>query len=404
MRKEAAVNMLEGMVAKGFEAVRDGFVEGQRLDGGGAQLCVYRHGEKVVDLWTGQDKINTRPYNDNTIAVLMSCTKGMLAIMAHMLVERGDLDLNERVAYYWPEFSANGKGDARVSHILSHTIGLSSFDAESGIGPRDLLDWKRCTRALADMAPLWAPGVAASYHAVTFGYLVGEVIRRITGKLPGQFFADEIAGPLQLDLWIGLPASEEHRVAPHYSETPRLTPEQAQAAMVQCGVDIETRVARGLIRTIAETTETIDLINSREGRAANIPAANGVGTARSLARLYAAAIGEVDGVRLLNRETVERARVWQTQYLKAPGDLAKLPAPDPQRMALGFGLPRACDPMLGEGSFGHAGAGGRRGFAHAESGVAVGYVCNNMVWDPASGRPDPRWAPWSNALKAAIGV
>jgi CubicO group peptidase (beta-lactamase class C family) len=390
-----------GIVERGYEKVREGFAEAQKKDSGGAQLCVYRHGKKVVDLWTGRDKINDRDYGKDTIAVLMSCTKGMTATMAHMLVQRGLLDTDERVAKYWPEFAANGKADVRVRHLLSHSVGLTSFEPESGVGPRELLDWNKCIDALANMAPLWEPGTAYMYHAVTYGYLVGEVIRHVSGKMPGQFFAEEIAKPLGLELWIGLPAEQEHRVAPHYSERPTVLPEQFRALMTGFGIDTESRVARTMINMLVGTGEAIEMINTRDGHAAEIPAANGIGTARSLARMYAATIGEVDGVRLLNADTMNRARAPQTDGLKAPSDFAKLPSPDPQRLALGYELNRRIEPMLGAGSFGHAGAGGRMGFAHPESGTAVGYICNNMLWDGLAG-PDDRWMPWTKALHETL--
>jgi CubicO group peptidase (beta-lactamase class C family) len=397
------MQVIGGTVAKGFEKVRDAFAQGQAADEGGAQLCIYRHGQKVVDLWTGRDTVHDRPYTDKTIAVMMSCSKGAVATCAHMLAERGQLDLDAPVTEYWPQFGQAGKEDVPVSYLLSHRVGLTSFEPSSGIGPRDLLDWDKCTAALAAMAPLWKPGTAYMYHAVTYGFLVGEVIRRITGKMPGRFFADEIAAPLGLQMWIGLPAREEGRVAPHFSDRPGMTVEMWKQLLAGFGIDVEDRVAQAMMYMLVSTEEAIAMINSRDGHAAEIPAANMIGDAASLARMYAATIGEVDGVRLLKRETVNRARRCLTDGLKGPGDFAKLPNPDPQRLALGYELNRRTEPMLGDGSFGHAGAGGRMGFAHPESGVAVGYVCNNMLWDGIRG-PDDRWVPWTAALREAIGM
>jgi CubicO group peptidase (beta-lactamase class C family) len=392
---------VSGTVEKGFERVRDGFVQAQAADEGGAQLCVYRHGKKIVDLWGGRDKIRNRPYTDQTIAVMMSCSKGAVATMAHMLAERGLLDLDAPVTKYWPEFGQAGKEDVPVSFLLSHRVGLNSFEPESGVGARELLDWQRCTSALAKMEPLWKPGTAYMYHAVTYGYLVGEVIRRVSGKMPGQFLADEIVKPLALDLWIGLPADKEARVAPHFSDRPTVSLEQWRELFKGLGIDMQSRVGKAMMHMITATDEAIDMINRPEGHAAEIPAANMIGDARSLARMYAATIGDVDGVRLLKRETMERARKPQTDGLKGPGEFSKLPNADPQRLALGYELNRGIEPMLGAGSFGHAGAGGRLGFAHPESGIAVGYVCNNMLWDGIRG-PDERWLPWTNALNEIV--
>jgi CubicO group peptidase (beta-lactamase class C family) len=318
-----------------------------------------------------------------------------------MLCERGLLDLDAPVTKYWPEFGQAGKENVPVSYLLSHRVGLTGFEPQSGVGPRGLLDWQRCTDALAAMAPLWEPGTAYMYHAVTYGYLVGEVIRRVAGKMPGKFVADEIATPLGLELWIGLPQEQEHRVAPHFSDRPVMTLEQWKGLLAGFGIDVNSRVAQAMMHMIIGTDEAIAMINTREGHAAEIPAANMIGNARSLAKMYAATIGEVDGIRLLKRETMERARKPQTDGLKGPGDFAKLPNPDPQRLGLGYELNRKIEPMLGDGSFGHAGAGGRMGFAHPESGTAVGYVCNNMLWDGIRG-PDERWLPWTKALNEII--
>ncbi len=392
-----------GTVAAGFEKVRDGFAAGQAQDSGGAQLCVYRHGKKVVDLWAGRDKVKDRPYTDETITVCFSVSKGATATMAHMLAERGQLDFAAPIAKYWPEFAANGKAKITVADAMAHRAGLNAFDPDSGLSIRDMTDWSRCVDALAAMAPLWEPGTAMSYHALTYGFLIGEVIRRITGKTPGTFFADEIARPLGLDLWIGLPEREEARVAPHFSDAPALTAEQIGGLLGMLGIDVTTRSARAMLKGAADLVGGMAFINSREGHAAEIPAGNMIGDAASLAKMYAAIIGEVDGVRLLSAETVTSAMRLQTEGLVAPGDLVKLPAPSPHRYGLGYQLTRTAAPMLGEGSFGHDGAGGRIGFAHPQSGVAVGYVCNAMLWDGMTA-PDARWVPWTAALREAIGM
>jgi CubicO group peptidase (beta-lactamase class C family) len=394
---------VHGTTAPGFEAVRAAFGEGQSGDDGGAQLCVYRHGEKVVDLWAGRDKVKGRPYTDETITVCFSVSKGATATMAHMLAQRGALDYEVPVAKYWPEFAANGKEKITVADVMAHRAGLNTFDPDDFLSIQDLTNWTRCTQALAAMAPLWEPGSAMSYHALTYGYIVGEVIRRITGKTPGTFFAEEIARPLGLDLWIGLPEREEARVAPHYSQAPGLNAEQMTGLLGMLGIDTTTRHARAMLKTAADMGAALAFINSREGHAAEIPAGNMIGDAASLARMYAATIGDVDGVRLLNADTVTRAMRYETEGLVAPGDFVKLPAPSPHRYGLGYQLTRMAAPMLGEGSFGHDGAGGRIGFAHPQSGVAVGYVCNAMTWDGQSG-PDTRWVPWTRALREAIGM
>jgi len=270
------------------------------------------------------------------LLIIMSCGKGVTATCAHLLVERGLLDLDTPVAHYWPQFAANGKATIPVSYLLSHRAGLPSFPPESGITGNELLDWNRCVTVLAEMKPLWTPGTAFMYHSLTYGYLVGEVIRRITGKTVGQFLAAEVAGPLNLDLWIGLPEQEEYRVAPVFSSAPY---DPVSATMGQ-------------------------LLNAREVHVAEIPSRNGIGNARSLAKMYAAIIGEVDGVRLLSRDTVERACKPQTDGLR---EVEPASASYPLRFGLGYELSRTGVPMLGTGSFGHSGAGGRLGFVHPEA-------------------------------------
>jgi CubicO group peptidase (beta-lactamase class C family) len=400
---EVPIMRAEETVGQGFEAVRDAFAEGQAQDEGGAQLCVYQHGRRVVDLWAGMDKLNGRPFTADTITVLMSCTRAVTAVCVHMLSQRGLIDYDARVARYWPEFAAKGKSAITVRDILAHRAGLMSFDEEAGIFGRALFDWNRCTAALANMEPWWKPGSAYFYHALTFGYLAGELVRRVSGKTVGEFVDAEIAGPLKLDLWIGLPSEQEHRVAPHIVPAGQLSEEQGRALFSSLGLDMNSRPVRAAFNMITAGTDGLNLINTREAHAAQLPFGNGIANARSLARMYAACIGEIDGVRLLMGDTIERARESQNEALTAPAPLMPLVGPGPQRFGLGFELPRAIEPMLGPGSFGHGGAGGRMAFAHPESGIAVAYVCNSMLWDGFSG-PDQRWLGWTKALGDALGI
>jgi CubicO group peptidase (beta-lactamase class C family) len=393
----------EGTVEPGFEAVRDAFAEAQAHDEGGAQLCVYRHGRTVVDIWAGMDKLRSRPFTADTVTILMSCTKAVTAVCVHMLSQRGLIDYDEPVARYWPEFAAKGKAAITVRDILTHRAGLMSFDEESGISGPALFDWNRCTAALAGMEPWWKPGSAYFYHALTFGYLAGELVRRVSGKTVGEFVDAEIAGPLKLDLWIGLPPEQEHRVAPHIVPAAQLSEEQARALFSSLGMDMNSRPVRAAFNMVVSSSDGLNLINTREAHAAQLPFGNGIANARALARMYAACIGEIDGIRLLTRETIELARESQNEALPAPAALMPLAGPGPQRFGLGFELPRAIEPMLGAGSFGHGGAGGRMAFAHPESGTAVAYVCNSMLWDGFSG-PDQRWLGWTKALGDALGI
>jgi CubicO group peptidase (beta-lactamase class C family) len=390
-----------GAVERGFERVHEAFARGQAADPGGAQLCVYQGGGRVVDLWTGRDVAGDRPYDGDTLTVLMSCTKGMVTVCALMLVERGELDVEAPVARYWPEFAAAGKSKITVAQLLSHTCGLAGVDPEFGIDAPTLLDWDRCASALAAMEPLWPPGGAYMYHFITYGYLVGEVVRRVTGASVGAFFAEEVAAPLGLDLWIGLPAAEQHRVAHHFRTNPAFERQSLESLFKSLGFDLEARLTRTMIDTMVATDSLIDHMNLESYRAAEIPAGNGVGDARSLARMYAACVGEVDGVRLLSPTTVDLARTPRTDELSGPTPFDKLaPSASPQRFGLGFELPRTIMPMAGAGSFGHSGAGGRIAFAHLEKQIAVAYACNNLLWNGQTA--DPRWSAWGEALREIV--
>jgi CubicO group peptidase (beta-lactamase class C family) len=235
---------VEARVEPGFEAMRDAFARGQANDPGGAQLCVYHKGRVVVDLWTGHDPVNDRPFSGDTLIALASVSKGITAIVAHSLVQQGLLELDAPVSMYWPEFAQNGKGEIPVRYLLSHQAGLSEFPTQSGIGLdtsnalENLLDWDRCVEVLAGIAPLWTPGSAFMYHAVTYGYLIGEVIRRVSGKTVGQWLAHEFRMPLGLEMWLGdLPASKETDLAPQFTLAPDALEQTGQMSNAS-GLDV----------------------------------------------------------------------------------------------------------------------------------------------------------------------
>lgn len=387
--------VVEGTVAPGFESVRDAFAEAQSRDRGGAQLAVYRHGELVVDLASRGDAVGLA-FDAESLVTVYSVSKGVTATCAAILVERGLLDPELPVAHYWPEYAAQGKGDTTVAHLLAHAAGLPFFPAGSGIEAADLADWERCTTALAGAAPLWAPGSATWYHPVTYGYLVGEVLRRVSSLSVGRLFAEAVADPLGLDFWIGLPAAQEPRVirsdvAGFNSRVASLTAFEAQ------GVDPRHPVAAAELAD--RSLHDIDaFLNTREGRAMECPAANGTGTARSLARLYAACLDEVDGVRLFGDKTARQ--VTTPRNLGLP---LAAPAQRPDDSGdLGFGLGYLLGdslgtPTLGLESFGHHGAGGRHVYAHPPTGTVFAYTCTTMLREA----PDPRWT-WVRPLRAAV--
>ena len=222
---------VHGVADDKFAAVREQF-EKNLSDGTdiGASFCVTRDGETVIDLWGGwADEERTRPWEKDTIVNVYSTTKTMTALTALWLADQGKLDFDAPVAEYWPEFAANGKDAIKVSHLMSHSAGLSGWTAP--MEKEDLYDWDKATSLLAAQAPLWEPGTAPGYHAVTQGYLVGEVIRRIDGRSVGNVFRDEFAGPLGADFHIGLPASEDHRVAKLKQTTIASGPSQNEFCM-----------------------------------------------------------------------------------------------------------------------------------------------------------------------------
>jgi len=256
----------------------------------GASLAVTVDGEFALDLWGGwADEARTRPWQRDTITCVFSTTKTMLALAALVLVERGQLDLDAPVARYWPEFGAAGKSGVLVRHILSHTSGLSGW--EQPVTFEDTLhDWDKCTALLAAQEPWWTPGTASGYHSYTMGFLVGEVVRRVTGRTFGRYFAEEIAGPLGADFHIGLARSEFGRVSnvvpwPQLDVTGGADPSSVAYKTMTNGPPKDLRVFWG-----------------DAWRQADLPAANGHGNARSVARLQSVVAngGEVGGVRLLS--------------------------------------------------------------------------------------------------------
>jgi CubicO group peptidase (beta-lactamase class C family) len=386
-------DLAAGHAAPAFEEVRVAFNRVLAGYPGAVALAVYEHGREVVNLWGGVSQ------HADSLVLTASCTKGVTAICAHVLVERGLLDLDAPVAEYWPEFIANGKAGIPVRWLLTHQVGLPLFPAETRVRAVDLLDWDKMVSILAAAEPLWEPGSRCGYHAVTYGYLVGEVIRRVSGSTVGQFLATEVAGPVDADFWIGLPAEHEHRVLP--TILPPDAPHgvtDLRALYRKHGLDVRTPLARAMLDSSRGGGGPGEPEwNTRPFHAAEIPAVNGIGTARGLARLYAACIGEVDGTRLLSERTVDAARLPRTDTVPTPAELSVL-TNHPPRFGLGFQLPRpSVDAMLGRGSFGHTGAGGRLGFAHPESGIAFGFTCDTMLWDGLT-QPDPRWTPLLAAL------
>ena len=354
--------MIAGECAPRFAAVRDAFAAnfaaGREV---GASFAATLDGVLVVDLWGGHaDAARTRSWQRDTIVNVFSTTKAVTALCAHMLIDRGQLDVDAPVARYWPEFARRGKEKITTRHLLTHTAGLAALRQQ--LPTEALFDWPRLVEALANEEPWWEPGSANGYHAMTFGHLVGEVMRRVSGETPGTFFRRHVAEPLGADFHIGLAASEDGRTADMVPPAP----DEAAAA----APDPESLLGK----VMGNPPLRPEIANTRAWRAAEIPAANGHGNARSVARVMAALAcgGTLDGVRLLGRATIERA-IEEQCYAK------DLVLGFPLRWGLGFMLTSETLPLgRNPHTFGHGGWGGSLGFADLDARVSWAYVMNKM--------------------------
>jgi CubicO group peptidase (beta-lactamase class C family) len=339
----------------------------------GARVCVIHDGKVVVDQWGGwADRARTQPWAEDTLTNMWSSTKGVVALAAQMLVDRGQLDVDAPVATYWPEFAAGGKEQLPVRYLLSHRAGLCGFREQVTID--DLGDWDRLTGLLAAMEPWWEPGTMSGYHALTYGWLVGEVIRRVDGRSVGRFVAEEIAGPLGVDLHIGLSEADQARCAEMAMDP--LPPDADYSAMF---AQLAPAVIAALTNPPMAAPFAADVANQAAWRAAEIPAANGHGSGRALATVYAALAngGELGGVRLLSPEGVERLREGQGRGVDLL--LGAGMGGVPMEFALGVIL-SGPEHQYGPNprAFGHDGYGGSFGLADPEAGVAIGWVMNQM--------------------------
>ncbi|MFO7963843.1 MAG: serine hydrolase domain-containing protein [Desulfobacterales bacterium] len=360
---------IEGFVAPGFERVKEAFAanwEGYEV---GASCAVVHKGKWVVDLWGGyRQRDLQKPWQKDTLVNVYSTTKGMAALTIAILVDEGRLDYDDRVVDYWPEFGANGKEKVTVAQVLSHQAGICGVSER--ITNADLYDWEKMTRLLAEQKPFWEPCKTAGYHAVTWGYPAGEIVRRVTGKTLGTVFREKVAKPLNADFFIGLPDAEMDRVAdlvgPNRARVPQkpvLNPEVPRfysVALMNPG-----------IRPFKDACSTA-------WRKAEIPAANGQANARAIARIYGALAngGEIEGIRIISKAGIDRA---VREEIVVPEDPV---TGSPMRFARGFMLNVEDNYGPNPDSFGHGGAGGSIGFADPEANIAVGYAMNQMQVNP----------------------
>ena len=388
---------IDGWVAAGFEGVRDVFQA--NFDAGvevGAAFAAYHRGEKVVDLWGGIADVRTKePWNEDTLVLVYSTTKGVVAMCANRLAQQGALDVEAPVITYWPEFAGAGKETVTVADLLAHRAGLAWVDGTMSF--EEMLRWDPVVEALERQAPSWPPGTAHGYHATTYGWLVGEVVRRVTGMSVGTYLRTEIADPLGAEFFIGLPPSHEPRVARLVSFIEGLTSgatvlgaqgEDSPApgpSLAELGELAKTYLAPGgpLFKALSAPGGAFadeEVWHSPALHQAEIPAANGICDARSLALLYGACVDDAttpsgSTLRIVSPEQVDTAVQQQT---KGPDEV--LMGLDIQ-WGLGFNVNSGIIGVAGLGgprAFGHFGMGGSAGWADPDLHLGMGYVMNRM--------------------------
>jgi len=374
---------ISGLCDARFEPVREAFAgnfaqHGER----GAAVCLSVGGRVVVDLCGGwADEEAGRAWAPDTLVNMFSIGKAMTTVCALRLVSDGALDVDASVRRSWPEFAAGGKGDVTLRQVLSHQAGLPAI--RHRLPPGAMLDWSAMCDALAAEVPWWEPGSAHGYHVNTFGYLVGEVVRRVSGQRMGRFFRERVAGPLEADVHFGLGSNHDDRVARFLGHDTPLPESQPD------GLTVEQLMEYNAYGNPSGLSGT-GVVNTRAWRAAEIPSTNGYASARGVARVFQAlaAGGSVDGVLLATADALAAA---VEEQVSGPDLILHRPS----RFGLGFQLTQPERPLgPNPGAFGHFGAGGSVGFCDPAAGVAFGYVMNTM---------GPRWQnPRNRALIDAI--
>ena len=369
MAPVADVPEIRGSCDERFTGVRSALARNFRDHGEvGAAVAITIEGRLVVDLWAGwADRIRTRPWQRDTLVNVFSVGKAMAALSLLVLVERGQVDLDAPAARYWPEFAARGKSEVTVHMLLCHRAGLPAIRRSL---PRfAMYDWELMTSALAAEEPWWEPGRTHGYHVNTFGFLIGEIVRRVSGESIGAFFRREVAAPLGADFHFGIGPEHDQRIADYLfgDEPPEMVDDDDERKFLLRHVYLNPPGLSGF-----------GTVNTRAWRAAEMPSTNGQASARAVARIYSvlACGGAIDGVRLLRTETIERAIA---EASSGPDLVLRRPS----RFGLGFQLTQPERPLgTNPRSFGHFGAGGSLGFADPDAQLAFAYTMN---------QPGPRW-------------
>ncbi|MEQ8377874.1 serine hydrolase domain-containing protein [Parvibaculum sp.] len=356
---------VHGTCATGFEPVREAFAANFMGAGEtGASVSVVLNGEPVVDLWAGHaDGKRTKPWQRDTLANVWSTTKGMGALVCGMLVERGAFSYDDKVSAYWPEFAAAGKGDITIGQMLSHQAGLCGPSVPTTA--EEMCDHALMAQRLAEQAPMWAPASRSGYHALTVGILAGELVRRVSGRTIGTFFREEVAEPFGVDFFIGLPASEDGRVAEMIPATKSNMPDPSTLNISQ-------------IAALGNPAPDARVPNERFWRGAELSSANGQGTASAIARVYGAlaADGTIDGRPLVKPETI---RAMTALQIEGHDEVLAMPA----RWGAGYILNVGGLYGPNDDAFGHSGWGGSFGMADPKTGLGISYVMNQMGPDLA---------------------
>jgi CubicO group peptidase (beta-lactamase class C family) len=369
--------VVHGTVERGFEPVRAVFAENFRRRGElGAAVAVYQHGRKVVDLWGGvRDAESGEPWQQDTLVMVFSTTKGMAAMALAVAHSQGLLDFDERVARYWPEFGQAGKSEVTVRQLLAHQAGLSAIDTPLDVAL--LADHDALAHVLAAQPPAWSPGERCGYHAISIGFYEGELIRRVDpeGRTLGQFFRDEVAGPLGLEFYIGLPAGiPDSRLASIAGIKPRQLLRSVHKMPFRFAIEMAFKKKSLTARTFYNPRGE-EMMGDRRFREVEIPAATGMGEARAIARAYG--VLAMGGAELgITPDTFEALTAPATPPSGRPRDLVLH-----YDAAYSLGFSKAgSDFAFGSGTraFGTPGAGGSFGFADPEVGIGFAYTMNRM--------------------------